>query len=574
MAPTIYCKNFNDNWIQYQNPVTIITTDSLSDIIALFKEIESHIEKNKLHAVGFISYNASPAFDSALTTQKNTDFPLLWFGLYEHAESLQIPKNPNIKLNLDATINRTDYLKNIEKIKNYIKAGDTYQVNYTYPMKMIFSEDPKNLFWSLATAQPTPYSMYIETDDWAISSVSPELFFKLNGDKIETRPMKGTRPRALTLKEDLLEKEALFYSEKDRAENLMIVDMIRNDLGRVAKINTVEVNQLFRIEKYPTVWQMTSNISAKTHATNTQILQALFPCASITGAPKPRTMEIIKELEPHPRKVYTGCMGRMLPNRQTQFNVAIRTAIWDKHSKELAYHVGGGIVFDSDPEDEYRESIIKSRITHTINHDFQIIESLLWEPNDGFFILPYHVERMKNSAQYFDFIFSEANLTKHFDTFDPEDTQSSYKIRILLSKNGKITFEAIPIESANKNQRKTVTLAQSPIKKDNVFLYHKTTERDVYKFHIDHAEFADDVLLWNENGEITESSSSNIVFEKNNRKFTPPVKCGLLDGTFRRMLLDHKKMEERIIHKEDIFNYDHIYLINSVRKWQEVKPIK
>ncbi len=570
MTPQIICKNRKDKWIQYKDPVHLFSTSCLSEVLPLLNKTESYVESEKLHAVGFISYEAASAFDSALTASADPDFPLIWFGLYHQSQPVEIRHNNKIPLILEPGIDHTTYIDHILKIKEYIRSGDTYQVNYTYPMRSVFDADPQALFWKLALAQPTPYTMFIETDDWAVCSVSPELFFSLEKDHIKTRPMKGTRQRGFLYEDDLLKKEELFYSEKDRAENLMIVDMIRNDLGRVAKINSVEVDKLFSIEKYPTVWQMTSEITATTNASITDIMQALFPCASITGAPKPRTMALIQELEQYSRKLYTGCMGQILPGRYAQFSVAIRMAMINKKNQTLEYGVGGGIVHDSDPEEEYAESIAKASVTKMRSTLFQILETMLWEPEKGYFILPYHIRRMKQTAMYFDYSLDETRLKKMLHSFKPQNPELPCKIRILLSKTGQITFESYPILQANALERNQAVLAKTPVSQDNVFLYHKTTAREVYTSHLNENPDADDVLLWNERNELTESCSSNIVVERNDRKFTPPVQCGLLGGTYRAWLLDKNEIEEKIINKNELFQFDAIYLINSVRQWQQV----
>ncbi len=571
MTPLVFCKDLNDQWIELTDPVQVIEIFNLNEILPALNTIEDLVEDKGYTAFGFISYDASPAFDSALHSHIANDFPLLWFGLFKKRSHIQ-PEKVSLSISdISSQISKDQYEKNIRKIKSYIAAGDTYQVNFTFPMKTRFKDDPQKLFLKLTGSQPTPYSAYIETDDFAVCSSSPELFLQLEGNAITTRPMKGTRPRACTLSDDTNISRELQESEKDRAENLMIVDMIRNDLGRIAEKGTVHVDQLFHAEKYPTVWQMTSQISAKTKAGLADIMKAMFPCSSITGAPKPHTTEIIKELEVSPRKVYTGCIGLMTPGRKMKFSVAIRTGLINKLNSELEYHVGSGIVWDSDPAAEYQECLDKARIFHFNPPEFEILESLLYD-SDGYFLLDYHFKRMEESANYFDYPWKRKKGDNLFEEFLSKNLDGEYKIRLLLDQYGQFRLESYPIQSESSPQRNTVSLAKNPVNSNNRFLYHKTTFRTFYQDALKDVP-ADDVILWNEREEITEASSSNVVIEKDGSKYTPPISCGLLGGTFRSYLLDQGEIEEKIIFIDDLRTADAIYLINSVRKWQKVSFI-
>jgi para-aminobenzoate synthetase/4-amino-4-deoxychorismate lyase len=397
--------------------------------------------------------------------------------------------------------------------------------------------------------------------------------------------MKGTLPRGLTFSKDRKNAETLQNSPKDRAENIMIVDMLRNDIGRVADAGSVETLSRFDVEKYPTVWQMTSAVQGtlsqrRKGATNTElvdgelsafaplreiknIFKALFPCASITGAPKAKTMEIIQGLEASPRGIYTGSIGFIAPNGDAQFNVAIRTAVIQDGKAE--YGIGGGIVWDSDAKSEYEEAISKAAILTKRMPDFQCLETMLWEDGE-ILLLERHLKRLAESAEYFDFKCDFEKIREHLRNLR---LKAPTRIRLLLSKDGRFETQTFEIKR-DEGVASTLAVAKEPIDSTDVFLYHKTTNREVYETAKANFPDADDVLLYNERDEVTESCIANIVVELDGRKVTPPVSCGLLAGTFRDELLENGEIEERVITLDDLKCADSICLINSVRKWREV----
>jgi len=410
----------NGEWLHFTAPQHIIQADSLTDILPALREIEDLIKSNGWHAAGFLSYEAAPAFDKALDIRAPVktpglrersrsavlgDLPLLWFGLYPPPRVITLPEpaSPKPALTWSPTVDRDTYNSAITQIKDHIAEGRTYQVNYTMRLQQAdFNTDPWNFFLHLARSQNN-HAAYIDTGRYVIASASPELFFQLDGETITGRPMKGTARRGRTTLEDQEQAQWLHESEKNRAENVMIVDMIRNDLGRIAKVGSVQVPELFTVEKYSTLWQMTSTVQAKTSASLTQIFSALYPCASITGAPKVSTMRIISELETTPRKIYTGSIGYIAPNRKAKFNVAIRTALIDRETQTAEYGVGGGIVWDSTSTDEYAEALLKARVLTDETPQFALLETILWTPEEGFFLREKHVARLLDSADYFDF---------------------------------------------------------------------------------------------------------------------------------------------------------------------------
>jgi para-aminobenzoate synthetase/4-amino-4-deoxychorismate lyase len=569
---TVYLKKDNE-WLGFQNPQQIITTQNINEVRGALQNVEALVNEKKLHAVGFVSYEAASAFDSALQTFELKNFPLIWFGLYDAPQTSEVFKDfRSLNINWQPNTQKEDYNLAIQKIKENIANGKTYQVNYTMRLIATGEIDSVSLFTHLAQAQ-NKYAAFIETDDFAICSASPELFFELDGDVIRSKPMKGTIKRGRTTKEDNENLIWLRASEKNRAENVMIVDMIRNDLGKIAQLGSVHVPELFAIEKYPTLFQMTSTVQAKTNASVIKILSALFPCASITGAPKVSTMKIIKELETSPRKIYTGSIGYIFPNRQARFNVAIRTALIDKKNNSAEYGVGGGIVWDSEDKDEYEEALLKAKVlTNPPQPQFSLFETLLWTPNEGYFLLEKHLARLKDSANYFDLEFSEDKTVNQLSVVSNQLSISSNqllraRVKIILDKNGNLTNEIKEFSLQEKIFK--VCLANQPVDSNDVFLFHKTTHREIYEKSMQ-TDF-DDVLLFNEKYELTEFTIGNLVVEINEEFFTPPIVCGLLAGTFREHLLETGKIKERIIYKDELSHFEKIYLINSLRKWVEVE---
>jgi para-aminobenzoate synthetase/4-amino-4-deoxychorismate lyase len=560
------------HWLCFQNPDEIIQTNSIDQVVPKLQLVNDLIAKHQIYGAGFISYEASTAFDSILKTHSPSSFPLLWFGLYKKPEIIDLPK-PTLageyKLNWTPSVSEEEYHQAISKIKKYISLGETYQVNYTLRLNAPFSGDTWELFLKLVQAQKADYGAYVDIDNFAICSASPELFFHLDDHNLTSRPMKGTAARGLTLVADYDIANQLHFSEKNRAENVMIVDMIRNDIGRIANINTVKVPSLFKVEKYPTVWQMTSTVTAKTTASMNEIMGALFPCASITGAPKARTMEIIQELENTPRRIYTGCIGFISPQRQAQFNVAIRTVLIDKENHQAEYGVGGGIVWDSVSSDEYQECQIKAQVLTLNQPDFSLLETILWQPQNGYFVLNYHLQRLQDSANYFGFKVNINNVKTQLDQLTKSFANQDYKLRLFLDSQGEIIYETIPLLPVNNQEFVKLGICCTPVDSTNIFLYHKTTNRQVYEIAKAAFPDCDDVLLWNERGEITETCIGNIVVDLNGELLTPPVKCGLLAGTFRANLLEKCKIGEEIITLE-MLKYSHrIYIINSVQKWRQ-----
>ncbi|MFZ5887625.1 MAG: aminodeoxychorismate synthase component I [Chloroflexota bacterium] len=561
----------NDQWLYFAQPHQVIQAQALQEVIPALRQVQDLVESRNWYAAGFLSYEAAPAFDSALQTRPSTGFPLLWFGLYPPPRlvSLPEPAAPKPTLTWSPTVDRHTYTAAIAQIKDHIARGRTYQVNYTMRLRADFNAEPWEFFLHLAQSQNN-HAAYVDTGRFVIASASPELFFALDGGTITCRPMKGTARRGRTTREDREQAEWLKTSEKNRAENVMIVDMIRNDLSRIARIGSVRVPELFTIEKYPTLWQMTSTVTAQTSAPLTEIFKALFPCASITGAPKVSTMKIIAALETTPRCIYTGAIGYIVPQYKAFFNVAIRTIQIDRQTQTAEYGVGGGIVWDSTSADEYAEALLKARVLTETAPSFSLLETMRWTPAEGFFLREKHIARLLDSAEYFDFPAPpQPALEAYLDDIASRFT-SPQRVRILLARNGKLSFEAQPLLPTESIQPLKAALAKQPVHSNDVFLFHKTTHRRVYETTLHDFPNLDDVLLYNERGELTEFTLGNLLVRINGKLYTPPVSCGLLPGTFRAHLLESGQAEERIIRREDLNIYTELFRINSVRGVQEV----
>jgi para-aminobenzoate synthetase/4-amino-4-deoxychorismate lyase len=472
---------------------------------------------------------------------------------------------------LHPTLTRSEYERALCAIHEAIAAGEVYQVNFSFRLRAPFSGNLLHLFWQLYECQPVPYAAYLDTGAHAIASLSPELFFALDGERIATRPMKGTAPRGLTLADDLQQAARLTQCPKNRAENLMIVDMARNDLGRIAHIGSVRVPRLFEAERYATLWQMTSTVVAYTDAPLSEIFRALFPAASITGAPKIRATHVIDALERAPRGVYTGAIGVVLPDRRAQFNVAIRTLHHDKARGQLQYGVGSGVVWDSEQVAEYAECLAKAQVLFAPRPAFELLETLLWRRGRGYFLLEAHLKRLRDSACYFDFVVDADAVRRQLLTVAEGFTEPRYRVRLRVNRRGQAQVEYAPLLPERRAWR--VALAQQPVNPREVFLYHKTTHRQVYERALAARPDCDDVLLWNTHGELTESTRANVVVRLDGRYYTPPVECGLLAGVYRGHLLQRGLLRERVLTINDLRRAEAIYLINAVRGWIRVELV-
>ena len=555
----------------FSRPTEIISANCVDQIEPALCEVQGFVKRG-YYAAGYISYEAAPAFDSAFVVAGEPSLPLLWFGIF---------KNPDDDTKGDGKgtfyfepwqplTRHEQYDAAIKKIKDAISRGETYQVNYTMRLRSNFAGDQLTCYQHLREAQQAGYSAYLNIGRYQILSFSPELFFRLHDQNILTRPMKGTVQRGRWQAEDEANVLWLQASEKNRAENLMIVDLLRNDLSRIAEIGSISVPRLFEIESYPTVHQMTSTVSAKVRSGISwkEVFQALFPCGSITGAPKISTMKLIAELEDKPREVYCGAIGFISPDGNAIFNVAIRTMFIDSETGSAEFGTGGGITWDSAERDEYIEAIVKAEFLRQESFPFQLLETIKLDHGE-YVLLDRHMERLDQSARYFRFAIDQEHILRALATHAKLYFSESRRVRLLVAQNGAVHIESTVLHDSTQTSL-PVCLAKAPVLKENRFLYHKTTQRSLYETNRTQNPQVFDVLLWNENGEITEFTQGNIVIKLGNEKYTPPIECGLLPGTFRAQLLDDKMIAEMVLTLEDLQNAQQLWFVNSVRGWVKV----
>jgi len=569
----------HDGWTVWGNPVSVYQTRQVQDVIPLLTKIDQ-ASRRGLYAIGFVSYEAGPACDSSFSAkQASSTQPLLWFSLFEKGKPLTEfsvqAKSPSIRW--QAMEKRPAFRKNIAAIKKHIAAGNTYQVNYTFPLHTTDTINAADLFFGLYKAQPSPYAMLIETPEFQIISASPELFFKLNGDNIVCEPMKGTCPRGLHPSLDTILGKELQASAKNRAENVMVVDMVRNDLSRIAEPGSVSVEELFKITRWPTLWQMTSTVSAQTKASLPELFSALFPSASITGAPKLKTSEIITKLETHPRGVYTGAIGWWFPERQAQFAVAIRTATHMNAPGLATYGIGSGIVWDSKADDEYRECLLKSRILHNERTTFRLLETLRWDKSHGYIMLDEHLHRIISSAEYFNFKLDPLKIRNRLIAEAGNFSTDHQRVRLLVSHNGRMAIEHQELPgpghytAPSTAPEITGSVDSHRITTYSPFLYHKTSRRNVYNQARKRFPQVDEVLLVNSHGELMEFTAGNLVVKNGNNWLTPEIQSGLLPGVFRDRLIENERIRPARLTLSDISPSSEIYFINSVRGWRRVR---
>ena len=576
LSPTAVFESFNplhNSWsCVLENPLVVHTARTLSEVVPLLQEAD-RAARHGLWAALLLSYEAAPAFESAMEVHPPNRFPLGWLAVFRGPSSRTCGFKPGSFSNpgWTASIGKGAYTAAIAAIRSAIAKGKCYQVNYTFPMESRFQGDVWAWYRALGAAQGAGYSAWIDLGRYQVLSFSPELFFEREGNVLRARPMKGTAPRGRWASEDAEQRSKLEKSEKNQAENLMIVDLLRNDLGRVSMPGTVRVPRLFDVERYATLFQMTSTIESVCRAGTglVDLFGALFPCGSVTGAPKISSMKMIRSLEPSPRGVYTGAIGLVRPGGNCTFSVAIRTLVLDTETKRAVFGVGGGITHDSTAEDEYGECLAKACFLIDPPPAFQLIDTLRLEAG-VYFLLDRHVVRMLESAAFFEFVLDEGAIRAALEAVRVGHPQGAWKVRLLVSHKGEIHSEASAL-IATTGQLWRVGLATAPLDSADRFLFHKTTHRSFYEQPVRERPDCDDVIFWNERGEVTESSIANVVVEMDGERWTPPRSSGLLAGTFREELLALGEIRERVISKEDLKRAEEVFLINSVRRWMPVK---
>ena len=549
-------------------PIKELKTRDLAEVADLLAQVESYQEQG-YYVVGYVSYEAAPAFEEKLAVHK---LPLLgeyllYFTVHDRVETSPIPltyEEVDLPSKWREQTSAEDYEKAISQIHHHLRQGDTYQVNYTVQLKQDLSANPFAIYNRMVVEQEAGYNAYVEHDDMAVISMSPELFFEQKGRELTTRPMKGTTQRGVTDQEDLDQASWLEQDPKNRSENMMIVDLLRNDMNRISEVGSEHVECLCQVEQYSTVWQMTSTIKSQLRpdVDLVEIFRSLFPCGSITGAPKIATMEIIKNLEPQPRGVYCGTIGLLLPNGRRIFNVAIRTI--QLHQGKAVYGVGGGITWDSTWESEYREVHQKAAVLYRKQARFQLIttgkisqKQLLFEDQ--------HLERLTKASRYFAYPFDPENLRQKIEEeCQVCDVNQDYRLRISLSKSGEIELSRQILTPFSPSFCKAKLCLQEADLNQS-FTYFKTTHRP----HLSLGE--QEIIYHNVAGELLETSIGNLVLKINGKLYTPPINLGILPGIYRQHLLETGQAEEKVLTVPDLGQAETIYGSNAVRGLYELR---
>lgn len=567
-------------WRRFRRPSRLIVALDPQDVRDALAQVDAAVRSGH-YAVGLVTYEAAAAFDLPVKAS-TAALPLVCFGLFsaDAVETLhRFPASGVAEVGeWMPSVGHAEYLDAIAAIKQHIERGDTYQINFTFRLRAPFAGSPAALMADLYAGQTGGWSAYLDLGDLTICSASPELFVSFDGGRLECKPMKGTAPRGLWPEQDAAYGRALATSEKNRAENVMIADMVRNDLGRIATVGSVRPASLFDVERYPQQWQMTSTIVAESRRISTLgLFEAMFPSGSVTGAPKHSAMTIIRELETTPRGIYTGAIGYLSPRGRGHFSVAIRSVLVDRVAGTAELGIGSGVVWDSVDRDEYEECLLKAGpivrgalgrrgASYAVAEPpgFRLLESILWTPDAGFALLERHLERLVASAACFNFQCDVEQVRDMLRTA-VADLRGPAKVRVMVEAEGSVLVEAVDLMPVRSPLR--LALADDPVDPTDVFLYHKTTRRAVYdRARTQHAE-ADAVVLWNQAGEVTESTDANVVVRLDGLKITPPIECGLLPGTMRAQLLARNEIAEARILKIDLARAEEIWLINSVRGW-------
>lgn len=561
-----------------EDPAGVIEVLRTDEVEGAIRAVEAATDRG-LWAGGFVAYEAAPAFDPHLAVRSpdpESRLPLAWFGLFERRTEIAPPPAPEIDDRQPSpspwqpSVDRATYGASVATIREAIASGDTYQVNHTVRLHARIEGNARGLYRDLCLAQRGGYGAYLDTGNHRIASASPELFFEFADDVCTTRPMKGTARRGRTEAEDEVIAAALLASDKDRAENAMIVDLLRNDLGRIARAGTVEVPSMFDLERYETVWQLTSTVRCHPRPGTglLDVFRALFPCGSVTGAPKVSTMAYIAELEDSPRGVYCGAVGYVAPpssSPRATFNVPIRTVVVNVQTGDAEYGVGGGITYASDPDREYEEVLAKAALLSASRPAFELFETLRYE-GGAYSDLGDHLARMASSARYFGFTHDERAIAEALQV-EAARSGETRRVRLALARDGSITVTSGELPPEPDGPVRLV-IDVEPVDPSDVWLFHKTTNRGVYdRPQARHPDA--EALLVNTRDEITETPIANVAVRLDGKWWTPPIDCGLLAGTARARMLREGTLGERVITVEMLRGADEIALVSSVRGWRE-----
>ncbi|MBP7282507.1 MAG: aminodeoxychorismate synthase component I [Leptospiraceae bacterium] len=563
--------------ILFLNPVELLIAYTLAEVEIVLKRVEFYTNQG-YYLAGYIGYEAGYLFETyfrRIYEKERFNFPLVWFGVYKNPviQNASAPSAYNFSKKdfsiekLSFAFSEKIYKKKIETILEHIRCGETYQVNFTFPLHFTVNGDLPSFYNALKFTQKVSYSAIINDGSKMLLSFSPELFFKREKDNILMRPMKGTIQRGNSRLDDEIKIREFKSDSKIKAENSMIVDLIRNDLSKVSEIGSVKVERLLEVEEYETLFQMTSTVKSKLKKKLSyfELFRAIFPGGSITGAPKFKTMQIIRDLESSQRGVYTGAIG-FISKDESIFNIAIRTIEIQNNVGKMG--IGSGIVWDSIPENEYKECLLKQRFLQNTMH-FELIESILLK-NGIFYFLNLHLIRLESSASFFGFLFDREKILRSLDflklELESEKKISRFKVRLLLSRSGEIHLEHSSITKTKKEVGK-IAINHKKIDSENIFQIHKTTNRLFYTTEYKKAldKNLKDYVFLNEKNEIVETSIYNLFIKSNGNYFTPPISSGALPGVMREYLIRKGKIKEKTLTIPDLESAEKIYICNSVR---------
>ena len=567
---------------RFDAPIAVLRATALADVVPVLDEVDRAARSGRW-VVGYVAYEAAPAFDPAFANIPTHSLPLAWFAVFDAPAGVATDPDEDSgstveqdapPLATSTLVRDDDHAEAVRRIRDHIDAGEVYQVNLTVPFTASLPMPLFAFYERMRRAQGGRYSCYLDIGDAQILSASPELFFERRGHLVRSRPMKGTAVRRPYPKADLAACHALVQSEKDRAENVMIVDVVRNDLGRVADVGSVRVAALCQPERYPSVWQLTSTVEATVDASRSlaDLFGALFPPASVTGAPKIRATAIIRDLEGEPRGVYCGAIGVVRPGGDATFNVAIRTAWTASGSGKLHLNAGGGITSDSTARGELGE--VAAKLDAFTRHVplAGLFETIRVE--DGRCVrLERHLARLLASADYFDVPFHRTAamwvLEEAIGTSPA--ARGVARARLELGRTGAFSATIAAHRDYVGEEPIPVPLATTPVDPTDVRLYHKTTDRRLYDDALAGAPGVFDVVLWNSAGHATELTRGNLVAEINGERLTPPIDCGLLGGTFRAELLERGEIREGLLALDDLRRANRLWFVNSLRGWIPIR---
>ena len=573
-----------------QRPERIVECRAPVDLARCLDAIDEAVASG-LHAAGFFAYELGyllePALAPLLPAQRSD--PLLWMGLFREARVLDAAAarawmrqrageaEPPAVRDLRLSLDRAEYRRAFDRVRAFIAAGDVYQINLTLDCRFAWEGDPVRLYLELRRRQAVRCGGLIAAPGFHVLSLSPELFLHLEQGRARMRPMKGTARRGATPAEDAAVRARLAADPKSQAENLMIVDLLRNDLGRLAQIGSVQVTDLFTVETFRSLHQLTSGVEAELRevADVRGLLRALFPCGSVTGAPKIRAMQIIRALEPQPRGVYTGAIGVISPGGTAVLDVAIRTLMLRPDGRG-SMGIGSGIVFDSDADAEYDECLLKAEFLTRPSEPFSLIETLRWRRDDGWALLDRHLGRLAASAAWFGIACDPVAVRALLEDAAQHFAADDMRVRLLLDEDGEPGLTAEPLAPAPPVLR--WARSDRPASSRDPFRYHKTTRRDLYDTELARLRAAtgcDEVVFVNERGELTEGSWTNLFVRRGRHFLTPPVASGLLGGTLRAELLASRPGEcvEAVLRPADLADADEVLLGNSVRGLMPALPV-